>query len=208
MSWSVFRPWQPRYFVLRNNELSWHSGPDTVSERGTGKTIPWDIGKCVLTNRPDVEMSQVGTPLFAAPASTAQIGAQPPPTADRHAARLGDGLPEDARQCVAQLGLARIRFDGTLVVQIIQRVRGNLRDLLLVELQPTVLLPCPARGLFLRHVDVGALEDANRGPCRIVEDPVLRPQIEPQFGKRLLRAQHGRAWLDTDGGRRVLVERR
>ena len=55
MSWSVFRPWQPRYFVLRNNELSWHSGPDTVSERGTGKTIPWDIGKCVLTNRPDVE---------------------------------------------------------------------------------------------------------------------------------------------------------
>ena len=55
VSWSVFRPWQPRYFVLRNNELSWHSGPDTVSERGTGKTIPWDIGKCVLTNRPDVE---------------------------------------------------------------------------------------------------------------------------------------------------------
>lgn len=55
VSWAVFNPWQRRYFVLRNNELSWHADPESIGERGKGKAIPWDIGKCVLTNREDVE---------------------------------------------------------------------------------------------------------------------------------------------------------
>ena len=55
VTWSVFNPWQRRYFVLKNNALSWHVGPESAGERGKGKAVPWDIGKCVLTNRQDVE---------------------------------------------------------------------------------------------------------------------------------------------------------
>jgi len=43
VTWSVFNPWQRRYFVLKNNALSWHDGPESVGERGKGKAIPWVI---------------------------------------------------------------------------------------------------------------------------------------------------------------------
>eukprot|EP01051_Picozoa_sp_SAG22_P002052 SAG22_NODE_87_length_21437_cov_14.162480_9_plen_299_part_00 len=55
-SWAVWKPWQRRYFLLRDNELSWHVDADAVeAERGTAAAIPWDISTCVVTDRQDVE---------------------------------------------------------------------------------------------------------------------------------------------------------
>ena len=54
-SWAVFHPWQRRYFLLQNNHLSWHADPEHVGERGKSGRVPWDISKCVLTDRQDVE---------------------------------------------------------------------------------------------------------------------------------------------------------
>ena len=54
-AWGIFNPWQRRYFVLHNNDLSWHHGPENVDDERSTVKIPWDISKCVLTDRQDLE---------------------------------------------------------------------------------------------------------------------------------------------------------
>jgi hypothetical protein len=105
-SGAVFHPWQRRYFLLQNNQLSWHSDPEHVGERGKSGRVPWDISKCVLTNRQDVENcfmihnSEDGRTLLYAPPA-------PPPNCQ--ATPLSRTCTQNHHETFVRIGLRRVR---------------------------------------------------------------------------------------------------